>query len=300
MSRRMSIAMGISTAFHAGLLVVAAGWQSDDAMAQKGSTPLLVNIESQPTASELAHDNSTVPTLESDPVAHTDSARASLASETPSETAQELEMAVAAALRPEQRHPDSSVAETAEVVSVVPTDVDVIAENPTMVASLNDVDTQTHAAVIASSSPEADWVVPVKATLSTQQVLMFDEKIKEWSEELHEIPDFASGVTWTHDGQEYLATFTQLPAADEMGIERVVVEISTDSDGKRLSSEVLMKRLAFSNFGQFVNRWDPNVDIHDDELDGRFHSNTGINLLYDRDAKPVFHSKVTTARAVVT
>lgn len=56
-----------------------------------------------------------------------------------------------------------------------------------------------------------------------------------------------------------------------------------------------MKRLAFSSFAQFVNRWDPNVEIHNDELEGRFHSNTRINLTYDPKVTPLFHGKVTTA-----
>ena len=61
-----------------------------------------------------------------------------------------------------------------------------------------------------------------------------------------------------------------------------------------MSSEVHMKRLAFSNYAQFVNRWDPNVQIHNDEMDGRFHSNSEISLAYDKDAKPLFNGKVTT------
>ena len=34
-----------------------------------------------------------------------------------------------------------------------------------------------------------------------------------------------------------------------------------------------MNRIAFSNFAQFIDRWDPEVEIHDDLIDGRFHSN---------------------------
>ncbi len=295
MSRRLSIAIGISTAVHAGLLAVVGGWQSDEALAHKGSAPLLVNLELQATASELTHDDSSIPTLENDPVVPTDSQRASLAAETPTETPQPIEMVVATELRPGELSPERDVADVVTERSVVPASSDEAAREPVIGVAMADIDPQPQQAVVATTSPDAERSVPVKTTLSAQQVLMFDEKIKEWSEELHEIPDFASGVTWQHDGREYLATFTQLPAADEMGIQRVIVEISTDSGGKRMSSTVIMKRLAFSNFAQFVNRWDPNVEIHDDELDGRFHSNTGINLLYDRDAKPVFHSKVTTA-----
>jgi hypothetical protein len=79
-----------------------------------------------------------------------------------------------------------------------------------------------------------------------------------------------------------------------MGVQRVIVEVSTEANGKRLSTRLRMKRLAFSNFAQFVNRWDPDVQIHNDELDGRFHSNSEINLTYSREVVPLFQGRVTT------
>ena len=80
-----------------------------------------------------------------------------------------------------------------------------------------------------------------------------------------------------------------------MGMGHVLVEVSTEENGNRISTEMRMQRLAFSNFAQFVDRWDPQVQIHDDEVDGRFHSNSELHLLYSRDTKPIFHGKVTTA-----
>ncbi len=82
---------------------------------------------------------------------------------------------------------------------------------------------------------------------------------------------------------------------DDMGIERVTVVVSTEENGQKLSTEMRMKRLSFSNYAQFVNRWDDDVQIHDDELDGRFHSNTEINLTYGRKIRPQFHGQVTTS-----
>jgi hypothetical protein len=134
----------------------------------------------------------------------------------------------------------------------------------------------------------------VQAPLSRKQEQMLQRKITAWTENLDKVPDAAAGLTWRHKGQEYLAQFTQLPAEDEMGMQRVIVEVSTEEEGKRLSTQLRMKRLAFSNYAQFVNRWDPYVQVHNDELDGRFHSNSEINLTYDREVKPLFHGKVTT------
>ena len=102
-------------------------------------------------------------------------------------------------------------------------------------------------------------------------------------------------MSWQQDGQHYTARFSELPADNDMALDRVLVEVSTEIDGERLTTQMRMKRLAFSHYAQFVNRWDKEVQIHDDELDGRFHANSAINLTYSRDAKPQFHGKVTTA-----
>ena len=46
-----------------------------------------------------------------------------------------------------------------------------------------------------------------------------------------------------------------------------------------------MNRVAFSNFAQFIDRWDPEVEIHDDLIDGRFHSNSEIRVSRDRGVR---------------
>jgi hypothetical protein len=74
----------------------------------------------------------------------------------------------------------------------------------------------------------------------------------------------------------------------------------TNQDGKRLKTRLSLKRLAFSHFTQLVNHWDPNILLHDDVIDGRFHSNTKIAVKLDRDVEPRFFGKVTTAAATLT
>ena len=104
-----------------------------------------------------------------------------------------------------------------------------------------------------------------------------------------------SRVAWKQNGQAYTAVFHQQPSGGPMGVEHVVVDVSTTQGGKKLSTQMTMTRLSFSNFAQFVDRWDPEVQIHDDEIDGRFHSNTEIHLLSTGSVSPVFHGKVTLA-----
>ena len=105
----------------------------------------------------------------------------------------------------------------------------------------------------------------------------------------------SESVVWSDAGREYTATFRPQPAENSMGIDRIVVDVSTDENGSRLSTQLTMKRLAFSSFAQLIDRWDPEVQIHDDEIDGRFHSNSEIRVLYNREAQPIFHGRVTTA-----
>jgi hypothetical protein len=85
------------------------------------------------------------------------------------------------------------------------------------------------------------------------------------------------------------------PASDAMGMEHLTVEVATERDGNRMLTELRLTRVAFSNFAQFVDRWDPNVAIHDDEIDGRFHSNSPIHVSGGPGVRPVFRGKVTLA-----
>lgn len=109
-----------------------------------------------------------------------------------------------------------------------------------------------------------------------------------------------SEITWSEAGHQYTARVLRQPAADSTGLEQVVAEVMTDRDGKRMKTRLSMKRLAFSHFTQLVNFWDPNIRLHDDVIDGRFHSNTEIGLAFSGGVEPRFFGKVTTAAASMT
>lgn len=133
------------------------------------------------------------------------------------------------------------------------------------------------------------------AEISRRQEKMLQRKFREWTEHFHRMPAETRSMSWTYDGREYFAEFIHQAASDDMGVERVTVVISTEENGQRYSTGMRMKRLSFSNYAQFVNRWDDDVSMHDDALNGRFHSNTEITLAYSRKAKPQFHGQVTTS-----
>jgi hypothetical protein len=155
--------------------------------------------------------------------------------------------------------------------------------------------TQTTVEAPGASRDAAHATEPITG----RQLEMLRQRLSRWAERMPRIEDAEQSLRWRHQGRDYEASFSRMPAADDTGIERVRVRVSVDENGTRYSTELEMKRLAFSNFAQFVSRWNPQVNIHDDELDGRFHCNSAFNLAYSRDAIPRFHGKVTTAARTV-
>ena len=146
------------------------------------------------------------------------------------------------------------------------------------------------AAVVGTISTEAP-----RTPYSAPQQRMLTRRVADWAETFQRKYEPGEEVTWKHDGQRYTARFTSIPGGDETSLDRLAIHITTEQAGNRLATTVELKRLAFSNFAQFVHRWDENVQIHDDELDGRFHSNSAINLSYSRRVGPRFLGKVTTS-----
>jgi hypothetical protein len=105
---------------------------------------------------------------------------------------------------------------------------------------------------------------------------------------------------WQQDGTQYDAELVLEPATDGLEPDRVVAQINAEDQGRRLRTRIMLKRLPFSHFAQLIDRWDPMVQMHDDEIVGRMHINSRFNLLYDSQAMPAFLGKVTTAAAGFT
>jgi hypothetical protein len=146
----------------------------------------------------------------------------------------------------------------------------------------------------ASPSPKSESTADrVAVTLEQERTLT--QKIEEWIDAAFQSPQHESHLSWKQEGQEYLARLTRADVFDDTGIPRLVVRISTTEGDNRLTTQVHLKKLAFSNYAQFVNRWHPNVYLRDDRFDGRFHSNSEINLTYDTKVSPQFLGKVTTS-----
>jgi hypothetical protein len=151
-------------------------------------------------------------------------------------------------------------------------------------------------AAVAAEAP-APPAPPTRALTSHEQRAV-ERRLSSWTGRF-EPGESATTLAWRDDGQEYSAVLTRVPSADPMGMEQLRVELTTERNGERLVAELRMNRLAFSNFAQFIDRWDPDVQIHDDRIDGRFHSNTEIRVSRDRGVEPVFTGKVTLAGAEI-
>jgi hypothetical protein len=160
----------------------------------------------------------------------------------------------------------------------------------------------TSAAVASNADAAERGRMPpaVTAPIAERDRKLLERRVARWAEGFAALGEWQPVTTWTDRGVDYAAALAREPAADSMGIEEAVVTVTTERDGRQWSTQVRMRRLAFSHFAQLIDRWDPDVQIHDDEIDGRFHSNSEIIVSRSNGVQPMFHGKVTTARGVDT
>lgn len=138
-------------------------------------------------------------------------------------------------------------------------------------------------------------LVSAKITMSKKQRKHLLKKVKKLAQKLHKLEYSDSTFVWKIKGQRYDVKLHLRSAQSNMGLDEVLVEVSTKESGQRLITEMRMRRMAFSNFAQFVDYWDPYVAVHNDELDGRFHTNTSFTVSRRRGIIPKFNGKVSTA-----
>jgi hypothetical protein len=165
-----------------------------------------------------------------------------------------------------------------------------------------EVETGTVIATTGESSETVPMVVePVPAApIDKAEQVQLTKSLAKLAQQMLDTNLTNKELSWSEDGRQYSARLRRQPAADSTGLEQVVAEIMTENDGKRMKTRLSLKRLAFSNFTQLVNHWDPNISLHDDIIDGRFHSNTEIGISFTRGVEPRFFGKVTTAAAQLT
>lgn len=157
---------------------------------------------------------------------------------------------------------------------------------------------QQFAAVdLPTEAPAAIVVEPAElaATFaaSPEELASLPERLARLAEQLKDSP--RTQLEWEENGKQYSAELIRERAKDGTGLERVIAQVSASDRGKILATRIMLKRLAFSQFTQVVDRWDPMVQLHDDVIVGRFHSNSQFNVMHDSRVGPKFLGKVTTA-----
>ncbi len=187
--------------------------------------------------------------------------------------------------------PASQLAEqfAEQVAAVTPEDA-----GPEAAEVLTTTAESAEAAHIVAEAPGSAADVP-----PTEQT-MLRKNVEKLARELLEKNTTETELSWQEDGRQYTARVQRKPAPDSTGLEQVIAEIMTESEGKRMRTTLSLKRLAFSHFTQLVNHWDKNIRLHDDVIDGRFHSNSEIGLAFSKGVEPRFFGKVTTSAAQLT
>lgn len=163
-----------------------------------------------------------------------------------------------------------------------------LAPDAAISAPLEDIEkTQPDPLPVEAIDQPSTFVMPVAQRSALQH------RLEQLAEDLANTQQ--TKVTWEEDGKRYSAALVLERASDGLEFDRVVAEVSAEESGKQLKTRIRFKRLAFSHFTQMIDRWDPNVQLHDDEIIGRFHVNSQFNLLYEGRKGPKFLGKVTTA-----
>ena len=128
---------------------------------------------------------------------------------------------------------------------------------------------------------------------SPEELAALPERLARLAEQLKDSP--RTQLEWEENGRQYSAELIRERAKDGTGLERVIAQVMASDRGRILATRIMLKRLAFSQFTQVVDRWDPMVQLHDDVIVGRFHSNSQFNVMHDSRVGPKFLGKVTTA-----
>jgi hypothetical protein len=278
--RDIAASLGISATFHLAVLLVFGAAIYTSGEDDMDLPELSVQLETREGPSSEEFTEAALPKPAPDPVEDV--------LDDPGTGARTLDAAAIADVQPTlQDMPDVTEVAPEEAFAEIPT------PQPGSVVTTTSESSETVAAI---THPEA---VPEVRVAEPEQV-MLTKNIKQLAQKLLDTDMQNTELTWQQDGQQYSARVMRQPAADSTGLEQVVAEIMTNKEGKRMMTRLSLKRLAFSHFTQLVNHWDPNIRLHDDVIDGRFHSNTEIGLAFSKGIEPRFFGKVTTSAASMT
>ncbi len=94
--------------------------------------------------------------------------------------------------------------------------------------------------------------------------------------------------------QDTLA-LTHVPPDAITDLQQIEVTVTRQQQGRIYQMRARLQERALSFYAKFVNRWDDNVTLSNDRVDGRFHANSPVNFEAPSRAQPQFNGEVTIA-----
>ena len=145
--------------------------------------------------------------------------------------------------------------------------------------------------MLTLSSSELQW------SMTDLQQAVIETHLSRWQENLPKWISSGEVLQWEEQGQRFEARVQ--PAEPSLtGLAGASVKVVTERDGLQLSTELQFQRLAFSQFAQLIDRWDPDISLYLDRIEGRLHSNTPMHVQVDRRGQPEVTGKTTVAGAI--
>ncbi len=277
--REVISTLGISAALHLAVLLIFGSAIYDDGEDDRDMPELSVQLETRAGPNDEEFTEAALPEPAPEPLQDV--------VDDPGTAEQSLDATALADATPLQEAvPEAVVAEANEAHAETPV------ESGSILTTTGETDEVV--AMVAEPSPSA-----AVADIPQPEKVMLTRSVQVMAQSLLDADKTDTEITWQQNGQQYSARVMRQPAPDSTGIEQVVAEIMTSKAGKRMKTRLSLKRLAFSHFTQLVNHWDRNIQLHDDVIDGRFHSNTEFAFTATGDVKPRFFGKVTTAASSV-
>jgi hypothetical protein len=148
---------------------------------------------------------------------------------------------------------------------------------------------------VFNSANLAPKLIPRRLAMPAAQRRVIVKKVTDFIGKTITTTRLDSSFVWEKKGQRFQFNLNHLPASSATGFDELLVGVTTVEGGDTLATQFRMRRTAFSHFAQFVDYWDPRVALHNDEFDGRFHSNSAMVISSSNGTQPQFRGKVTTA-----
>lgn len=142
-------------------------------------------------------------------------------------------------------------------------------------------------------------LMPAKLTIPARERKRIEKRVMKYVKKLDITNIRDSTFSWKEDGQYYEAKIRYQNADTPQSFDEVHVEVRMGDGERTYKTEMQFRRLAFSHFAQFVDFWDPYVAIHDDEFDGRFHTNSHFKISTSGGVHPKFKGKVTASGYII-